>query len=83
MSGDPLAALPDRELPVPCLMLVTDRHQAQGRPLEAVVAAALDGGVNVVQLREKDLTARELWGEAAHPRDTVHAELWEEYLERA
>ena len=50
MSGDPLAALPDRELPVPCLMLVTDRHQAQGRPLEAVVAAALDGGVNAVQL---------------------------------
>ena len=28
-------------------------------------------------------TARELWGEAAHARDTVHAELWEAYLERA
>lgn len=28
-------------------------------------------------------TARELWGEAANLRDTVHAELWEEYLERA
>ena len=28
-------------------------------------------------------TARELWGEAAHARDTIHAELWEEYLERA
>jgi nitrile hydratase len=27
-------------------------------------------------------TARELWGEAAHARDTVHAELWEDYLER-
>jgi nitrile hydratase subunit beta len=27
-------------------------------------------------------TARELWGEAANPRDTIHAELWEEYLER-
>jgi nitrile hydratase beta subunit len=28
-------------------------------------------------------TARELWGETAHARDMVHAELWEEYLERA
>jgi len=23
-----------------------------------------------------------LWGEAANARDTVHAELWEDYLER-
>jgi len=28
-------------------------------------------------------TARELWGDAANPRDTVHAELRENYLERA
>jgi len=28
-------------------------------------------------------TARELWGEAANARDTVHAELWEDYVERA
>ena len=27
-------------------------------------------------------TARELWGETANARDTVHAELWEGYLER-
>ena len=27
-------------------------------------------------------TARELWGDAANPRDTVQAEMWEEYLER-
>jgi nitrile hydratase len=27
-------------------------------------------------------TARELWGDTANARDTVHAELWEEYLER-
>jgi nitrile hydratase len=27
-------------------------------------------------------TARELWGDAANTRDTVHAELWEDYLER-
>ena len=28
-------------------------------------------------------TARELWGETANARDTVHAELWEDYLEHA
>jgi nitrile hydratase len=28
-------------------------------------------------------TARELWGEAANPRDSVSLELWEPYLERA
>ncbi len=27
--------------------------------------------------------ARELWGEAAHPRDSVSLDLWEPYLERA
>jgi nitrile hydratase subunit beta len=27
-------------------------------------------------------TARELWGDAADPRDTVHADLWDDYLER-
>ena len=42
------------------LMLVTDRSQCGGRPLVQVVAAAVDGGVNVVQLREKDLPAGEL-----------------------
>jgi nitrile hydratase len=28
-------------------------------------------------------TARELWGEQAAPRDTVHLDLWDSYLERA
>jgi thiamine-phosphate pyrophosphorylase len=58
-----------RELPIPCLALVTDRHLAPRRPLEVVVAAALDGGVNLVQLREKDLSARELWGLATRLRE--------------
>ncbi len=46
--------------PERALMLVTDRNACGGRPLAEVVAAAVDGGVNVVQLREKDLPAREL-----------------------
>ena len=27
-------------------------------------------------------SARELWGEAASPRDSVHLDLWDDYLER-
>lgn len=48
-------------LPKPCLMLVTDRALAGGddRLVEAV-AAAVDGGVNAVQLREKDLAPPDL-----------------------
>jgi thiamine-phosphate pyrophosphorylase len=42
------------------LYLVTDRQQACGRPLVDVVHAALDGGVDAVQLREKDLLGAEL-----------------------
>ena len=56
-------------LPAPCLMLVTDRHATQGRSLDSVVAAALNGGVNAVQLREKDLSARELWALAIRLRE--------------
>jgi nitrile hydratase subunit beta len=26
--------------------------------------------------------ARELWGPAASPRDTIHVDMWEDYLER-
>jgi thiamine-phosphate pyrophosphorylase len=41
-------------------MLVTDRTQCAGRPLVEVVDQAIEGGVNIVQLREKDLPAGEL-----------------------
>src|SRR3972149_8463215 len=41
--------------------LITDRHQANGRSLTTVVEAALQGGVKAVQLREKDLSAKELF----------------------
>ncbi len=42
------------------LYLITDRHGTRGRPLLDVVRAALRGGVDAVQLREKDLPARPL-----------------------
>ena len=47
-------------LPIPCLTLITDRRLCEGLSLEEAVAQAVDGGVNVVQLREKDLTAAQL-----------------------
>jgi thiamine-phosphate pyrophosphorylase len=46
---------------IPRLYVVTDRQQTAGRPLEEVVVAAARGGAGMVQLREKDLTARELY----------------------
>jgi thiamine-phosphate pyrophosphorylase len=42
------------------LYLITDRRQASGGDLLAAVGRALGGGVRAVQLREKDLGAREL-----------------------
>lgn len=41
--------------------LITDRGQAKGGDILSAVAAALDGGIRAVQLREKDLGGRELF----------------------
>lgn len=43
------------------LYLITDRRQVPGGDLVAAVHAALEGGVRAVQLREKDLSPRELF----------------------
>lgn len=43
------------------LYLITDRHQSGGRTLVDVVGRAFEGGVRAVQLREKDLSAVELY----------------------
>ncbi len=53
------------------LYLVTDRQQTAERPLEAVVAAAARGGVGAVQLREKDLSARELYALGARLQEAL------------
>lgn len=42
-------------LPVPSLLLITDRRQAK-RPLAEVVAAACEGGLRWISVREKDLS---------------------------
>ncbi|MFC5523108.1 thiamine phosphate synthase [Polaromonas jejuensis] len=46
------------------LYLVTDRSLMRGRPLAEVVAAAVQGGVSCVQLREKNLGTREFLAQA-------------------
>ncbi len=46
--------------PRPALMLVTDSARLHGRDLVEVVSAAVDGGVNVVQLRDKELPREEI-----------------------
>ena len=42
------------------LLLVTDRHQTNGRPLVPLLQRVLTAAVPIVQLRERDLSAREL-----------------------
>jgi thiamine-phosphate pyrophosphorylase len=46
------------------LYLVTDQALMRGRPLADVVAAAVQGGVSCVQLREKQLGTREFLAQA-------------------
>ncbi len=56
--------------PVPCLMLVTGRSLCGGEDgLVAAVEAAVGGGVDAVQLREKDLPPDELLPLASRLRE--------------
>ena len=42
------------------LFLVTDRHQTNGRPLVPLLQRVLTAAAPAIQLRERDLSAREL-----------------------
>jgi len=53
--------------------LVTDRAQTGGRALIDVVGAALQGGIRAVQLRERDMSARELLALALRLRESTRA----------
>jgi thiamine-phosphate pyrophosphorylase len=50
------------------LYLVTDRNQTAGRDLLWILEQALDGGVEAIQLREKDLSGRDLFSLAERSR---------------
>ena len=58
------------DLPKPCLCLVTDRRLTRGDLVERV-AEAVHGGVDLVQLREKDLPAGELLELAGSLLETI------------
>jgi thiamine-phosphate pyrophosphorylase len=51
--------------------LITDRRHTGGRPLIAALQAAAQAGIKAVQLREKDLTPRELFALAGEARDAL------------
>jgi thiamine-phosphate pyrophosphorylase len=53
------------------LYVVTDRQQTAGRPLEEVLMAAAGGGAGAIQLREKDLSARELYALGARLQEVL------------
>jgi thiamine-phosphate pyrophosphorylase len=55
------------------LYVVTDRQLTGGRPLRLVVEAALCGGARAFQLREKDLSPRELYPLALEMRQLTQA----------
>lgn len=55
-------------LPKPALVLVTNRHLCQRSSLVEATTKALQGGVNVIQLREKDLSAGPLYALAKELR---------------
>lgn len=57
---------------IPTVYLVTDRRALRGRTLLAAVEEALRGGVDAVQLREKDLDGRELFQLAVALRRLCH-----------
>jgi thiamine-phosphate pyrophosphorylase len=60
------------KLPTPTLMLVTDRRLAGGEEaLVSAVVEALEGGVNVVQLREKGMSPAELLSLACRLREVT------------
>jgi thiamine-phosphate pyrophosphorylase len=54
------------------LYLVTDRKQVPGQDLDAAVRQALEGGVRSVQLREKDLSDREVYELGRELRTLTH-----------
>jgi thiamine-phosphate pyrophosphorylase len=55
------------------LMLITSRRRAFG-PLPDVVRSAVQGGVDAVQVREKDMNARELYDLVCRVREAVAGE---------
>ncbi len=63
--------VPETAQRIPRLYVVTDRQQTAGRPLEDVLAGAVRGGAEMIQLREKDLSARDLYALGARLQEVL------------
>jgi len=64
--------------PLSSIYLITDRHRTNGKDILDVIGEALAGGVRLIQLREKNLSARELFSLASEAKkltDTCGARL--------
>ncbi|MCZ6614645.1 MAG: thiamine phosphate synthase [Chloroflexi bacterium] len=57
--------------PQPILCLITQRSHARERTLPALIESAVDGGVNMVQLRERDLSREDLLALAHQARKAI------------
>jgi len=55
------------------IYLVTSVSMSPARPTMDIVQAALDAGIRLIQLREKDLSTRELFRLACKTRELTHA----------
>jgi len=55
------------------IYLVTDRGILQGRDLLDAVAEAIEGGVTLIQLREKEVSSREFYQIALKVKDLAHS----------
>ena len=55
------------------IYLVTDRGLLQGRDLLTAVAEAIEGGVTLIQLREKEVSSREFYQIALIVKELAHS----------
>ena len=67
----PTSAGSGKLLSHPCLCLVTDRKVCPPIELPDRIAAAVDGGVDIVQLRDKEMPGAELLHLAARLREVI------------
>jgi thiamine-phosphate pyrophosphorylase len=58
---------------LPGVCFVTDRHAAGDRPILEVATAAIQGGASLLQVREKDLSAKDLLRLVLDLRAAAHA----------
>jgi thiamine-phosphate pyrophosphorylase len=58
-------------LRLPSLYFVSDRNLCGDKSLEEVISQAIEGGANVVQLREKDLSAGQLFALSLRLREVT------------